>query len=222
MRLGAIFWRAGIELVDHEIIRKTGHTVVPEQAPRHCDVGGIGHRLEKILHRAVAAADVHELVHIDVDNPVGVLDHRFPERLVERVLLGRIPFPRVVVAVLENAHFLKPVEDFCRAILAPVCIDEEIVHPHRPVIGDPFDDIGCFVLHAPDDDGTAAAGGQCALRNRGIGRGARFFVDGSHPVVRGERGFAQLLVVLHRKGGHDIARGLCQRIGCVGVRSTGD
>ena len=66
--------------------------------------------------------------------------------------MRRVAFPRVIVAVLKKPHGVETVEEFRGAVLATVCIDEEIINTDGTMIGDPFKNIGRFIFHAADDD----------------------------------------------------------------------
>ena len=161
-----------------------------EEAPRHRDIRGLGGGGEEVFEPAVAGADVDEFVHIDMRDPFRLADERFLQRLVQRVLLGGVAFPIVVVAVLENAHVLQAPQNGIGAVAAIIGVDQEVIEAHGAVIGDPFDDIGRFVFHAGDDDIAAVAGRQCARGHGGIGGRGLVFARRGRAVV-GAEGAAQ-------------------------------
>ena len=184
-----------------------------EQPPCHRDIGGLRHPVKEIVQRAVAAAHVDEFVHIDMDDPLGIADQRFLQRLVQRGLLGGIALPAVVVAMLQQSHLLHPVQDLGGAIGAVVGIDQEIVDPNGAMIGDPFRDIGGLVLHAADDHAPRGSRRQIARLARRIGTGQFLFIDHAQPVMRPEGRGMQLVKILYRQGRHDPRGSLAERGG---------
>lgn len=168
--LGAIIRRAGVKLVDDELIRQSCDPVMTEHPPGHCDVRGIRHRLQKVLNGSIARADVDELIDVDVNDPRRIADQRFLQGPVQRMVLRAVAFPGVVGAVLDDSHLLKAVEYLRRPVCAAVRVNQKVVHTDRAMICDPFQDIRGFVFYAADNDVAATDGWQRAGKARSIGR----------------------------------------------------
>ena len=193
MRLRAIARGGMVELVDHQPILHPLHPVMAEQPPRHGNIRRPRHMRQKVGQGAIAHANVDELVHVDMRDPLRLPQHILLQRQVQRVLLRGLPLPVVIAAMLDDAHLLQPLQDRIRPVRTVVGIDQEIPHPDLAVIGDPFDDIGRLVPHAADDDGPLSIG-----RPILEGRAYRRFIHRTHPVVRLERAALELHRLRHQ------------------------
>ena len=124
----------------------------------HAPIGGdaLGPRGaggEEGCERAVACPDVQEFVGVDGQEPVGVEQGAVFLGQRQGMGLGFLARRHRVRAVSAEAHGVQPVEHRVGAVAAVVGIDPDGIEADQPVIGEPFQKAGAFVLHHGEDRG---------------------------------------------------------------------
>ena len=89
--------------------------------------------------------------------------------------------------MFKNAKRLQTIKHLGRAVFAVVGVDQEIVEPDGPVVGDPFEDIGRLVFHAAHNHmARGSVVGLARFARREIRR-EDCFIDMTHAIVRRKR-----------------------------------
>ena len=153
MRLADNLGRAAVELLQQERILIVMHLGIAEQPPRQADHIGMAHRLVKRAQSAIADLDVDELIHIHADAPAAVLHDRFALGGLQggMLWLELAAGHEGVDAMLHKPLFLQQVQHRIGAIRAIIGVDQEILHPDRAMVSQPFQNEGAFVLHRGDN-----------------------------------------------------------------------
>ena len=99
----------------------------------------------------IAAVNVHELVHIQRQYPIGLFDQLVLGGLFERgELYPAFVIGAVIADVGDVAQLLQPVEHGVGAVLTAIGEDQKIVESHSAMMGEPFQQEGRLVSHTQD------------------------------------------------------------------------
>ncbi len=147
---------AGI-LLGHGSARPVDHAARAEDAPGDDHTcAAAGHRVvQHPLEIAGGVVDRQEFVGVEDQHPIGSAHQRFVLRVIERRGLRFDPFGDDIGAVVAEPQFLEPHQHLVGAVGTVVGVDEDVGEAHGKVMGEPFHQEGCFVLHHRDGHDSA-------------------------------------------------------------------
>ena len=119
---------------------------IAEKPPCQRDRRRLRQRGQKGRQRAVARVDIDVFVDVEDQHPIGGLAQRVLARQLQRRPLRPLRMRPVIADMGQPAHRLHPVQHRVGAIGAVVRQHEGVGEPHRPVVGEPVDEKGAFVL----------------------------------------------------------------------------